>query len=159
MPPKKTDGLTKYDRYRLKNVEGYRARKAEWARTESQRQKRTAYMRIWRSKNRERHNQLARESYRRHASKISQELKDVLRYKQYGLTPEQVETMLVRQNHRCAICQGERDTGRRLHVDHCHKSGAVRGLLCPRCNSQLGWFEKIGVAAIEAYLNGQSVTG
>lgn len=37
----------------------------------------------------------------------------------------------------CAVC--DRETV--LVVDHCHTSGRVRGLLCHRCNTSLGWLE------------------
>lgn len=44
--------------------------------------------------------------------------------------------MLAEQAGGCAICGAEPKT-RRLHVDHDHKTGAVRGLLCYRCNRAL----------------------
>lgn len=43
------------------------------------------------------------------------------------------------QDYRCAVC-GEPPTRRRLDVDHDHKTGAVRGLLCSDCNIALGKF-------------------
>lgn len=60
----------------------------------------------------------------------------------YGLTPEQYEAMLRSQGGVCAIC-GEAPSGRhtrdrRLVVDHCHGTGATRGLLCNRCNRAIG---------------------
>lgn len=61
----------------------------------------------------------------------------------YGMTPEAYDEMLLRQSGLCAICGcGEiaRD-GRRLAVDHCHATGAIRGLLCNRCNRGLGLFK------------------
>lgn len=52
----------------------------------------------------------------------------------FGLTPEQYETMLARQGGVCAIC-GFPPKTRRLAVDHDHgESKRVRGLLCFRCN-------------------------
>jgi hypothetical protein len=53
----------------------------------------------------------------------------------YGITEAERDEMRRRQGNACAIC------GRvveRLHVDHCHESGAVRGLLCHACNVLLG---------------------
>lgn len=38
---------------------------------------------------------------------------------------------------RCAICR-EIERGQRLVIDHCHATGKLRGLLCPRCNSAIG---------------------
>ncbi len=55
----------------------------------------------------------------------------------YGLTLEQYDDMLDRQGGGCAICdEPPGDTA--LHVDHCHDTGRIRGLLCFRCNSALG---------------------
>jgi hypothetical protein len=53
----------------------------------------------------------------------------------YGLTYEQYETLLAAQDGRCAICGGKRSYN--LNVDHCHKTGFVRGLLCRQCNGRL----------------------
>lgn len=59
----------------------------------------------------------------------------------YGITPEQVEDLKIRQGRRCAICgTDERDLTRGLHVDHNHVTGRVRGLLCQNCNAALGLF-------------------
>lgn len=60
--------------------------------------------------------------------------------KKYGLTPENFEEMLVKQSRRCAIC--ERLFNKRINIDHCHKTGATRGLLCTGCNTALGHIEK-----------------
>ena len=47
--------------------------------------------------------------------------------------------MLEAQNGKCAICQTDTPGGKgRFHVDHCHTTGAVRGLLCHNCNVGLG---------------------
>lgn len=56
----------------------------------------------------------------------------------YRLRKEDYEALLEKQNSRCAICQIEKS---RLHIDHDHKTGKVRGLLCQRCNISIGWFE------------------
>lgn len=53
----------------------------------------------------------------------------------YGLTAEDYQTLMDFQNGRCAICLETRKTN--LAVDHCHKTEAIRGLLCARCNGQL----------------------
>lgn len=58
----------------------------------------------------------------------------------YGLSVADYDRMLTAQKGRCAICDRKKLTARsrRLAVDHCHKSGRVRGLLCLACNSALG---------------------
>lgn len=54
----------------------------------------------------------------------------------YGISPEQFKQLLERQNYACAICeQPFRGTP---HVDHCHLTRWVRGLLCRPCNTGLG---------------------
>lgn len=55
--------------------------------------------------------------------------------KTYGLSPAEYDRLLALQGGRCAICRG-RPKSKRLAVDHDHGSGAVRGLLCSRCNSE-----------------------
>lgn len=59
----------------------------------------------------------------------------------YGLEPEQYQLMLDEQNNVCAICQNPNHDGRRLHVDHDHLSGRIRGLLCSSCNNAIGLFK------------------
>jgi hypothetical protein len=56
----------------------------------------------------------------------------------YGLTKEDVDSMLDAQGGACAICAADRPAGKGWHVDHCHKTGDVRGILCSRCNVGIG---------------------
>jgi hypothetical protein len=62
--------------------------------------------------------------------------------RKYGLTEDDYSLMLASQNYACAICKSTdpNDRWNRFHVDHCHKSGKVRGLLCTQCNTGLGKF-------------------
>jgi len=66
--------------------------------------------------------------------------------KKYKLTEEDYNNLLVKQGNVCKIC-GKAEThtfkGKviNLAVDHCHKTGKVRGLLCYSCNTALGKFE------------------
>lgn len=59
------------------------------------------------------------------------------RAKRVGMTIEDVEVLELRQGGACAICGNKEN----LHLDHCHESGQVRGLLCGRCNRGLGMFK------------------
>lgn len=70
----------------------------------------------------------------------------------YGISIEQYEEMSERQSHKCALCR--RAYARTLHVDHCHETGDVRGLLCNNCNTGIGLFEESIVLfrAATAYL-------
>jgi hypothetical protein len=60
----------------------------------------------------------------------------------YGITVEQYDALLTRQNSKCAVCAAKKPGGRTkmFFIDHCHNSGKVRGLLCMRCNTGLGLF-------------------
>lgn len=46
--------------------------------------------------------------------------------------------MMETQNGLCAICKKPEPLGRELAIDHCHTTGAIRGLLCTKCNLGLG---------------------
>lgn len=60
--------------------------------------------------------------------------------KNFGITVEQYDAMLAGQGGGCAICRAKVSggRGRRLHVDHDHVTGQIRGLLCHGCNTGLG---------------------
>jgi hypothetical protein len=58
----------------------------------------------------------------------------------YGITIQDYENMFSAQGGRCAICGSEPSKIHRLQVDHCHKTGRVRSLLCFTCNAGLGSF-------------------
>lgn len=55
----------------------------------------------------------------------------------YGLTYEKYCEMIIEQDNKCKICKEELS---KPNVDHCHKSGKIRGLLCRGCNHGLGNF-------------------
>lgn len=70
-------------------------------------------------------------------AKLNQHLKE------HGITIDDYESMLKNQNFKCAICGSsgentEKYKHRPLFVDHNHKTGKVRGLLCSNCNFILG---------------------
>lgn len=80
--------------------------------------------------------------------------------KNYGITIEEYDAMNLKQKGVCAICKqpetklNKNGTVHKLAVDHCHKTGKVRGLLCFKCNAAIGFFEKrdIPIIDVELYL-------
>jgi hypothetical protein len=77
----------------------------------------------------------------------AQNWKSTLRVK-YKLSPDAWQTMCDRQAGKCSICGGVPRTmkyhdvrGTSLMIDHHHESGAVRELLCVRCNTLVGYLE------------------
>jgi len=61
--------------------------------------------------------------------------------RKYGITLEQYDELLAEQGGGCGICGRLPRDDISLHVDHDHLTGAIRGLLCFRCNNALGDFE------------------
>ena len=59
--------------------------------------------------------------------------------KKYNMSIIEYDRMYKSQDYSCKICL--RDVNYNLHVDHCHTTGKVRGLLCSKCNKGLGSFE------------------
>lgn len=69
--------------------------------------------------------------------------RDVYISKKYNVTPQWYEDTLAEQGGRCSICQTDNPdvNGKNKYfcVDHCHKTGKARGLLCSLCNSGIGF--------------------
>lgn len=95
-------------------------------------EKRKAWEKRWRAKNLEKE----RERCRLKEAATPRSVKsDRHRRRRYGLQPGEFQRMMDRQDGLCLIC---RKPKRRLNVDHCHKTGTVRGLLCSPCNAFVG---------------------
>lgn len=67
------------------------------------------------------------------------------RCRKFGITADEYNNFISIQNNSCAICNKHKDEfsgrGNNFHIDHCHTSGKVRGLLCSNCNTGLGQFK------------------
>jgi hypothetical protein len=81
------------------------------------------------------------EGRRRHLDKLRslRYSDDAARFRKYRLSVAEHRNLLVQQNGVCAIC---RESGRDLVVDHDHKTGRVRSLLCGHCNSAIGFLRE-----------------
>ena len=107
----------------------WREKNIEHAREKERQRDRAAYARDWRERNKGNRPEHA-------AQRIA---------RTYGLSVDEYWKRLEDQGRCCAICRQPEDyqqAGRtkRLSVDHDHETGAVRGFLCGRCNSGLGYF-------------------
>jgi hypothetical protein len=84
------------------------------------------------------------ENYKTYALKNSNKIKFRRLFSSLGITELTYKELLVRQNNKCAICNKPETSKykngniRDLSVDHCHRTGVIRGLLCNHCNSALG---------------------
>jgi hypothetical protein len=62
-------------------------------------------------------------------------------FRKYGITSDEFYVLMLTQEHACATCYtpfdwSDRET--KPHIDHCHVTKKVRGILCKKCNSVLG---------------------
>jgi hypothetical protein len=107
----------------------------------------------YRIKNKDKIKQSAKNYYFKNFKKVQiAKIKYALRTK-YNITIEIYDQMFKKQKGRCAICNRHQDImNKPLNVDHNHKTGKVRELLCVRCNMVLGSYENSDTNKFEAYL-------
>ena len=99
-----------------------------------------------------------REYARKHKDVRTVQNKQHRVWRDYGLTLEDLQQMILTQNNKCAICFREFDHGQRkawVNIDHDHSTGKVHGLLCWSCNAGLGSFQDNTTNLMKAieYLN------
>lgn len=58
--------------------------------------------------------------------------------RKYGISEDALHALVEAQGGKCGICRDMLDMGRHTCIDHNHETGAVRGLLCRKCNSGIG---------------------
>lgn len=61
--------------------------------------------------------------------------------RKYGITKEDFYVLKSKQNNKCAICENILENDKKSHMDHCHDTGKLRGVLCTTCNVGLGMFK------------------
>lgn len=61
--------------------------------------------------------------------------------RKYGISIDTYESMLKEQNGSCMICHRAELKDKKLDIDHCHRTGKIRALLCARCNKTIGLLE------------------
>jgi hypothetical protein len=92
----------------------------------------------WRKKNPEKYLAYRRRYRELHGPRKQRNDRNSHLRRKYGISIEEFEFLVVAQAGKCAIC-GRKDDDQ-LHVDHDHKTGMVRGLLCGSCNRAMGLF-------------------
>lgn len=81
----------------------------------------------------------ATESRRRGSPKRKASIRKAHLARKYGMTPECYDRLFKKQKYKCAICRTPTPV-QKFHIDHCHASGKVRGILCNSCNVGIGFF-------------------
>lgn len=149
---KSNDGLQAYCRvchkqkaalWNSKNKQRCIDNKAKWY--EENREVAIAKSINWHKKNSQRDKDNLKQRLKTDAKKIARISKNSKLRKFFGISIDQYDVMFKSQNGCCAIC-GEQEKAidkrtnkpRALAVDHCHKTGKIRQLLCNRCNHVLG---------------------
>lgn len=120
---------------------------------EERRADKAAYMRRQRAEHPEKYKAKSREFNARHRERLNTERnaryaknKADIRAGRYGAIKELIDALLALQGGRCAVCQKELAPwpSKATHLDHCHDTGVVRGLLCRSCNMKEGWVRRYG---------------
>ena len=117
---------------------------------------------LWQKQNKERANETNRKWASLNYEQKYNSSKNSKLLKEYNTTLEDFNNRLEEQGHKCKIC-GKEETRKfnstrwKLSVDHCHKTGRVRGLLCAKCNVGLAKFEEDEQQFLNAirYLKGE----
>ena len=71
-----------------------------------------------------------------------EKIKSAKMRRKFGIAIEEKILLFAKQGNKCAICGcTENNVGRDWDIDHCHKTGKIRGILCSNCNRGLGLFQ------------------
>lgn len=73
-----------------------------------------------------------------HRINNKQEIKLRAIKRDFNLSADEYFNLLKIQNNKCAICKSDFTNSKFTHVDHCHKTNKVRGILCNKCNTGIG---------------------
>ena len=99
-------------------------------------------------------NRSARDGLRSHCTECRYpRRREYLLKQRFGITESEYHDLLEKQHGACALCGSSDPKGRwdRLHVDHDHQTGRVRGLLCFWCNTALGKLGDDAESLLRAY--------
>ncbi len=136
------------------------------------------HTRTWRLANPEKNKEITQRSYRKdiinrrmqmkiqrdsvkHTEKFKRQMRSNELHCTYGITLQDYEMISKSQNHLCAICGiPQSEQRRRMSIDHDHKTGKIRALLCSNCNVGIGNFKESPEILNKAihYLNEHTTT-
>lgn len=141
-------------RWAAKNRDKTREAYRRWLEKPGNRQKAIEASQRWAERNADRVSKRRKERYQENIDELRLNARERARAKResdpakhladwrmwrYGISQTQFDQMLAEQGFGCAAC-GEMDPGEKgWHVDHCHASGIVRGILCRKCNLMIGY--------------------
>lgn len=121
--------------------------------TAEQKAKAHAANKRWGLKNKEKRAAYRHKHYMENRDKYLHIERERVYKSRYGVGVADYDRMLKEQGGVCKICKRDKPSRnekfRFYSIDHCHKTGKVRGLLCAKCNGALGWFEMHGKSAME----------
>ena len=141
--------------YEIKKETILKGQRDDYAKdVEASRERKREYYRKYASENRDkvraaqkRYSDLNKEAIKlktkeRHQKNPDKKFEVYLKCK-YGISIDDYNRMLGEQDSSCFICKTKLDTKnkKKTHIDHCHKSGQIRKILCNRCNNFLGYLE------------------
>jgi RNA polymerase-binding transcription factor DksA len=132
---------TYFKKYRKKNIEKFRERLNDWKKNNPEKVKE------YRKKYRD--SEKGKEYVKKYKnSDVYTKWKKKKRLLAYGITENELENMKQKQKDKCAICG--KPISENFVIDHDHKTGKVRGLLCISCNTGLGHLKDNKVAMLKA---------
>ena len=124
----------KVRKWREEHLERSRANSRNWRR--EHKEQADAKRREWRREHPEQERGYRDKYYASHKEQINASK----RTQKYGITPEDQDKLLVEQGGVCAVC-GDIRGKYGLGIDHDHTTKEVRGWLCGKCNTGLGYFD------------------
>jgi hypothetical protein len=147
-----------------KDLEKARVRSARWRARNPEKIKAAAV--VYRKTNKEKcreyywHNveqarEYRRQYHKKNRDKLLPDMRERGFRRLYGISVAERDAMIAERDGKCDICRKVIGTSRTTHIDHCHGSDVVRGILCVRCNTALGWYEN-NRDKINEYLAGKT---
>ena len=110
---------------------------------EDVRAKRRAGVKLWRERHPERARLIVMASVNKRAEYYKKKNRDLVLKSKFGITQATYDAMWSAQCGRCSICLKylTKTHQNGAHIDHCHQTGKVRGILCGPCNRGLGMLQ------------------